>query len=730
MVCEQFGNTLAISRETRLKIERTVLPTPEPVTVRFLKAKVGFKKHDCAVQLGSNQAGLRFLALAAALVSSLTPFDCAEALMLMLETTTSDTRLLPSTRHLKDLMSALEPRCRLAGFADNVYGYATIINGASYARGIVTHGTPYIPDSKGLAALVDACRQLQRVGDHEISSITIEASDCAAWVAAFCKWSLELPPSIQFPDGAPVVTQPGAQLTIILDIAETTLPRRMKIIKKFKIESVQDLITETSSRITTTYRVQFQTYCDLLRAFCGSQIWAREAIFAALPLAIRQVRTRLRSGGYEKPFRRIDILPPVQAPLSTQNQTLTRPSAFPEDSVLCKTMCLVLGLDPDFPFDSLASAKSFWCLPEVENFFRLAKGHRMDSIFPGLHLPRKRVPVEDMLGLPWWTEADNVLLHSPDTVQLFAMKLGEVCATILSLSLFDNLEDLHLTPPGDVYGDSSDYPNYQETIHGMIRDILVRGDHRGRFDAYQIWQQTRRLLMHRFEQSEYANATLANGQKIVQSTQTHVFWYSVLDNPVPRTNGYARISSCRGQLMYKGQVYNGVRFTAHKPSYTSSLMEESPAVAVIEKFCSNADTQWQVTVDQDSLCAELSFVQRENPQIIYSSVNPLMALQLLASSVFINCEHPADGRIEKHPGIYKAPHGNAVGGRLIQTPAFIFPVGGAGHLQLYCLSWIGSAQVQVNQFTPAPPTVVVRQRACFDCCIRVCKEMDAHYLIL
>lgn len=189
-----FGNTLAISRETRLRIERTVLPTPEPVTIRFLNAKVVFMRHDCAVQLGSNQAGLRFLALAAALVSSVSALHCADVLMLMLEDTTSDKRLLPTTKHLADLISSLEGRFQLSGFADIVFGYNSNLMGASRTKGYQNYPGPFILESKALATLVDACRHLQRVDDHELSSGSVEAGVSAAWVAAFSKWSLELPP--------------------------------------------------------------------------------------------------------------------------------------------------------------------------------------------------------------------------------------------------------------------------------------------------------------------------------------------------------------------------------------------------------------------------------------------------------------------------------------------------------------------------------------------------------
>ncbi|KAI0805587.1 hypothetical protein GGR55DRAFT_265982 [Xylaria sp. FL0064] len=364
MACEQFGNTLAISRETCLRIERTVLPTPEPATLRFLKAKVGFLKHDCAIQLGSNQAGLQFLALASALISSISVWKCADALMLMLESATSDRRLLPTTRHLADLMSSLEGRCRLSGFADVVFGYNSIIVGASTAKGYSTYSLGHnVPGSRGLAALVDACRQLQRIGDDKISSIFVEARDCAAWVAAFSKWSLELQPSIQFTDGTSIISQPGSRLTIVVLAERDRLENDLTITKRSKLDSIHDLIVHSASQHDTTYRVSFNTYKSLLVDSFGDRKWAKDAVIAALPLAIKLICEMICSAHSLNRTKKLDA--------NTHQFTLTLTNPFPSLKIIHKTICTIFNLGQDFPFNSPASVDSFRQLSEVEYYLHL-----------------------------------------------------------------------------------------------------------------------------------------------------------------------------------------------------------------------------------------------------------------------------------------------------------------------------------------------------------------------
>jgi hypothetical protein len=81
----QFGNPISISPETYDKIEAAVLPSPQPAPIVFLKGVAGFFKDDCATQLGPSAAGVRFLGLAAALITTLDLFDAAKAINAMLK---------------------------------------------------------------------------------------------------------------------------------------------------------------------------------------------------------------------------------------------------------------------------------------------------------------------------------------------------------------------------------------------------------------------------------------------------------------------------------------------------------------------------------------------------------------------------------------------------------------------------------------------------------------------
>jgi hypothetical protein len=70
IACEQFGVTLPICRATRKVIEKEAHSKKDPVFLSFAKAMIKQGGGESINQLASNVAGLNFLALAAALVSS------------------------------------------------------------------------------------------------------------------------------------------------------------------------------------------------------------------------------------------------------------------------------------------------------------------------------------------------------------------------------------------------------------------------------------------------------------------------------------------------------------------------------------------------------------------------------------------------------------------------------------------------------------------------------------
>ncbi|MCJ1239273.1 hypothetical protein MMC14_007267 [Varicellaria rhodocarpa] len=190
LACERFGATLAICPDTCRKVEKEVTKVQTPITsvITFLNATVGYSAGDCASQLTRSLAGVQFIGLAAVLIPSYSFFDGARALAAMLDSSALDKTLSPPTRHLKDLLRALEHRCVRMGFADLVLGWAQIFCQQPEISETIPErqewrGGEFIPDIDGLTKLVDALRQLSRIGNA--LSLKVKATCCTPWVAAF-----------------------------------------------------------------------------------------------------------------------------------------------------------------------------------------------------------------------------------------------------------------------------------------------------------------------------------------------------------------------------------------------------------------------------------------------------------------------------------------------------------------------------------------------------------------
>ena len=108
LACEKLGATLAISGDTERKIQTLVVPPTTSTSVAFLKGKIGLFSNNSATLLSDSKSGASFLALAAALTTTLPLFDGARAVEIMLGALLSNRVELPSTRNIQDLLS--EPR--------------------------------------------------------------------------------------------------------------------------------------------------------------------------------------------------------------------------------------------------------------------------------------------------------------------------------------------------------------------------------------------------------------------------------------------------------------------------------------------------------------------------------------------------------------------------------------------------------------------------------------------
>ncbi|KAI0398867.1 hypothetical protein F4802DRAFT_591735 [Xylaria palmicola] len=722
VVCEQFGNTIAISRETLLKIEKTVLPTPEPATIQFLKAWVGFKKNDCAVHLGSNQAGLRFLALAAALLSSIDLHRCAEVLTAMLEATKSNAQLLPTQKQLFDLMSSLAGRCRQSGFGIKVIGYASLFTQKSAEKGYDYSTASSVPDEKGLLDLVDACRQLQRVGDDSIKSIIVKARDCAAWVAAFAGWSLEVPPSIYFADGTPILSQPGSQLELHV-MAESEVEYDLEVIRELKFSSIKNLIGRCSSHDQSIYAVDVQTYGTLLlESYCDQKLVA-DAVMAALPFTIRKVCGSIYvAPGSELRGRASTVLSTnPQGPKGTGPFTARHLKPFHKRTAFM-TMSLLFDLKRDFPFDSSASVKSLGDLPEVKEYLRMSGSGGTHASPSNLTIPR------------WWarkqaseenTSRQIDPLSTTESIESLFEKLGAMCAFILLLSLFDGIEGLLFSPPPSYLG-GSDSVAYG--LQSMIQPILRNEQSDMEFPGTVL--DLCDFLV------EINGDGLRNTDPLVVSTATHVFWPSMIDNWNLDDGRCFRIASSLGRLMYKGETFDTV--LCQEPNYPKSVSIRNslgPVNAATENLWLNVKTRWRLTLHRGKLYADLALVRERDSGTVIGNVDPIAAMRALRFSQLVNCDHLANTPVERHERGHYYVAAEEVGNEEWER-LNILPVAGIGDLQMFCLGLAAYKFDKANEFKNErnigykPIRIGVREKACLECCINFCNIQKTIFLIL
>ncbi|KAL8407189.1 hypothetical protein RB596_009715 [Gaeumannomyces avenae] len=330
LACERFGSTLAMSDETMSKIETSVVPTPPSIPIRFLQAKIGFSKHDSAVQLGKSKAGVRFLGLAAALITTMEPMAAAKTLDLMLSNSAADSTQLPTLRQLRDLLLALEPRCQTAGFADSVHGWGLLVALDRSRRADITQNCYPSPDC--LELVVDSFRQIGRIGDAKITGVTIMTTRCGPWLVAFTKWCLGAPPSVYLEDGTRIIEQPQSLVEIFLTNEDPGRGAQFTVKVHHSLGGLSELVLPEAS-LPCLGMVSIDVFGQwLLDKFDKGIDAYRQALMAALPYAICQA------------LPDVGVNPCTESIEDAQLASQLSISPFPERRAVERAMNLLLGL--------------------------------------------------------------------------------------------------------------------------------------------------------------------------------------------------------------------------------------------------------------------------------------------------------------------------------------------------------------------------------------------------
>ncbi|KAI1609554.1 hypothetical protein EDD36DRAFT_74469 [Exophiala viscosa] len=239
--CMKFGTTLPMSQNTRSNVEALCSAGHQNQVIEHLKIAVGDLKGDCGWQLCQNDAGLRFLGLAACLLT----FDrwsaaqTLQELIIATAATTADRLLVPTARQFQDVLTSLQSRLGRSDFGKNVVGLEVFVARARKSSTYPHH----VPSGATIKKLVEALSSLQRIGDERRHSLQIEVvHEESAWVIALVEWLLGEPPIVEY--GGWSGPQGGPQVTVIpCDMEDDDSEDRLRITVRDQFDSILELVT-------------------------------------------------------------------------------------------------------------------------------------------------------------------------------------------------------------------------------------------------------------------------------------------------------------------------------------------------------------------------------------------------------------------------------------------------------------------------------------------------------
>ncbi|RKK75930.1 hypothetical protein BFJ69_g7260 [Fusarium oxysporum] len=594
MACEQFGNTLAISRDTIRKIEHCVAPSPDPAVLNFLKCSIGYKKNDCTSYLGKSLAGLQFLAFAAALVTWKDQFKAAGALHEMLINTASDKALVPTSRQVKVLLATIEPRCHRSSFADEIVGWQILLDRLITPR--IEPATELsdgwiAPGEQDLGNLVDALRQLSRVGNADITRVTIETRACAAWTIAFVKWSLGCPPSVVHGDTiVPSLEQTDSKVTVIIP-ADKTSETSFRVHIYHSIDTPTVLISQGPFQ-TVSGMISLQMYGSNYISECGLDSGPtgtafREAIPHCLQLVV-EYTTRIY-------IERRDA-DPLKQPLRLRRRYVKGKRLSPLRGIkaVYKTYETLFGhaLDP---------------APNDPSF------NIMD--FPQLALIKQKCPCG---------RCRNVQRIEPEIcdIEKFYRSLAAITFDLLALSLFD-YPDLQVC--SDATRDFELDPLYEG-----IRDLLTNPE-KTQISNYNLLYRAMRLAGHKIDQLEEDWVlSCAKGQAV---------WPTIFETQSYITRGYFSLSCHPGLLIHSGETYNRATCSPNETTMTSLSTVLPEQVKKPFNLYPDLDLDWMVSDGEHGLDVSLGVKAGPN-QYLEMGLSPCSAFVALTKVPVVGpCQH-------------------------------------------------------------------------------------------
>ncbi|KAH7257945.1 hypothetical protein BKA59DRAFT_523359 [Fusarium tricinctum] len=606
MACEQFGNTLAASRDTLRKIEHCVVPTPQPAMLNFLKCTVGYSKNDCASYLGQSLAGLHFLTLAATLVTWKDQFKAVEALHDMVNSTATDKTLVPTVRQVKDLLARIEPRCQRSGFAEEVAGWQMLLD-----RSLTLRKTPVrskfdtwsAPSPQNLGSLVNALRQLSRVGNADITRITIQTSKCAAWTIAFVKWSLGCPPSVVYGNTiVPSLEQADSKVTVIIPNNET--PDTAFVVQIYSSIHSPTLLVSPGWKEPAVGMISLQCYGQSLLheyGFDSGVMGAafREAIPYCLCLAMAKLSTSFRSAKTDQSHTTVFG---IIRELLQQRGNLIRQTAQSKDSTAAQRLSPFRGRNA------------------VYKTYQALFGRRLDPLlddneFHIFNLPHTAVIQQECQCSGCDVQPSRCFNGTCDTID-FYRKLAAITVDVLVVSLFDY-------PDLQICNDSTQDLWQDSRLHkDMVRLLLdPKADGVGVSDLLDRAMRLSGHNLKRLNEEDWVISS-AKGQAVwpaIYETQSHIY------------KGYLSLLCHPGLLIHHGETYDmAIRSPGGMCLSPPRFFPEQ--VQKPCNLCPDLDLKWMASRGEHSLHISLGVMSGPRSWLVMG-LSPYAAFRTLAKAL-------------------------------------------------------------------------------------------------
>ena len=686
LACEGFGATLPICAESCAKAHQLCSRAHESTILSFLKAQIGFQEGDSGWQLSQSDAGLRFLALAACLVT-IDWWRAAELLRKLITSTAADKRLIPTSQQIKQLLNAVSYRLSCSGFADNIIGWKIWIE-KSIDDGSLTIGAP---SSDTLFKLISTLSDLERLG--EAQSVHVETPiDGAAWIIAFIKWCIGEPLTVTSLKPMVVLIQSSSR--VYLHLRQDTL--ETKISTQDIVGSISDLWTDRS---TTTGdfngMVQLPNLANRLMTYLGPKTWLQHrAGREAISFGCRPVLERFRHKDFQTDYK----IPKL---------SISQGSIFPDEEVIAHTLADFLGETPAFTLKSLPDNTLVEDLPSI-------------------------IAVRDQLA----TSCRCVsCLNNSDTPKVsctfdrYIRTISKCTATVLLASLL-----VSNTPEGVFLHLPMASPDVFDAFTSAVYSCL-RNSGELSCSIEAVIDEILKLINRKDDR------LVATKDWIMSVHQGQTIYPQVLSSLTLQKTGLLSLICVPGLIMHKGEKYRTVEVSERVTRYyTGSRKDEGPGTSGDDDASDSEDandedpllarnrniktahdeyqdsrTVWQVTTRDERLF--LSITAPSLPSFPIAERNPIRAIWAASESFFITCAHDRYAPLSKHNPWLVATHP-------------VKPTVKRKSERMKCGVVLTNRNEPMRFFALcAGGACVVRDDACLECCIHACQILNLNTIV-